>query len=315
VHPASSVILLTTSTGVGYGLLFLLGILAPAGLIPAEGWLGLAAMGLSLSMVTLGLLASTFHLGHPERAWRALSQWRSSWLSREGVLALLTFVPAGLFGIGWVLFGAVDGAWGLAGLFAALGAVLTVSSTAMIYASLKPIRQWHNPFVIQTYLAFSLMTGALWLSVLLHLFGPGAPWADMLASASVMAAWTIKIAYWRSIDGGIGSSTPESATGLGALGTVRLLDPPHTQDNYLLREMGFRIARKHAGKLRRIALLVGFAATLILMLIALFASGWPAVAAAVLAALSGSLGTVLERWLFFAEAKHTVMLYYGARAA
>jgi DMSO reductase anchor subunit len=315
VHPASSVILFTTSAGAGYGLLFLLGIAVPAGLIPAERWLGLAAMTLALGAITLGLLASTFHLGHPERAWRALSQWRSSWLSREGVLALITYVPAGLFGIGWVIFETAGNAWALAGLLAALGAVLTVACTAMIYASLKTIRQWHNPFVLPIYLAFSLMTGALWLAVVLHLFGPGVYWGDLLASSSVLAAWTLKLAYWRSIDGGSSVSSPESATGLSALGTVRLLDPPHTQDNYLLREMGFRIARKHAEKLRGIALVIGFGATLLLSLVALFASGWPAVSATLLAALSGSLGTVLERWLFFAEAKHTVMLYYGARTA
>ena len=315
MHPASSVIVFTTSAGAGYGLLFLLGILVPAGLIPAERWLGLAAMALALGAITLGLLASTFHLGHPARAWRALSQWRSSWLSREGVLALITYVPAGLFGIGWVFFETAGAAWAPAGPFAALGAVLTVISTGMIYASLKTIRQWHHPIVVPIYLAFSLMTGALWLAVLLHLFGPGAPWADMLASASVLAAWTLKIAYWRSMDGSTSASSPESATGLGALGTVRLLDPPHTQDNYLLREMGFRIARKHARKLRRIALVVGFGATLLLSVVTLFASGWPAASAALLAALAGSLSTVLERWLFFAEARHTVMLYYGARTA
>ncbi len=315
MHPASSVILFTTSAGVGYGLLFLLGVLVPAGLMPAERWLGLAAMGLSLGTVTLGLLASTFHLGHPERAWRALSQWRSSWLSREGVLALLTFVPASIFAAGWVFFETAEGVWAIAGLCAALGAVLTVASTGMIYASLKTIRQWHNPLVVPIYLAFSLTTGALWLAALLHFFGPGAPWADVFASASVMATWTLKVAYWRSMDGTGSASTPESATGLGALGTVRLLDPPHTQDNYLLREMGFRVARKHAEKLRRTALVVGFGATLLLSVVAVFATGWLAASAALLAALTGSLGTVLERWLFFAEARHTVMLYYGARAA
>jgi DMSO reductase anchor subunit len=315
VHPASSVILFTTASGAGYGLLFLLGIAMPAGLIPAERWLGLAAMGLSLGAISLGLLASTFHLGHPERAWRALSQWRSSWLSREGVAAVLTYIPAGLFAFGWVLLETAGGVWTLAGLLATLGALATVVCTAKIYASLKTIREWHNPWVVPVYLAFALMTGALWLSVVLHLFGPGVPWCDLLAAASVLLAWGLKLVYWRSIDAGPGPSTPESATGLAAFGTVRLLDPPHPQQNYLLREMGFRIGRKHAAKLRRIALWVGFAATSFFSALALLASGWPAALAAVFAALSGSLGTALERWLFFAEARHSVTLYYGERAA
>jgi DMSO reductase anchor subunit len=315
MHPASSVILFTTTAGAGYGLLFLLGIAVPAGFIPAERWLGLVAMTLALGAISLGLLASTFHLGHPERAWRALSQWRSSWLSREGVVAAITYVPAGIFAVGWVVFETAGDAWALAGLLAALGALLTVVCTAMIYASLETIRQWHNRWVVPVYLGFALMTGALWLNVVLHLFGPGALWSDLLASASVLLAWGLKLVYWRAVDGDTGPSTPESATGLSAFGTVRLLDPPHSHDNYLLREMGFRIARKHAGKLRRIALVVGFGATLVCSALAVLVSGWPAALAAVLAALSGSLGTALERWLFFAEARHSVTLYYGARAA
>jgi DMSO reductase anchor subunit len=315
VHPAASVILFTTSAGAGYGLLFLLGVAVPMGLIPAERWLGLAAMALALGAITLGLLASTFHLGHPERAWRALSQWRSSWLSREGVLALITYLPAGIFGLGWVFPASTGELWRLAGPLAALGAVLTVISTGMIYASLKTIRRWHHPLVVPVYLAFALMTGALWLSVALHVFGRSALWSDLLAALAVLLAWGLKVISWRVIDNTSGTSSPETATGLGALGRVRLLEPPHTQENYLLHEMGFRIARKHAGKLRRIAFAVGCVVTLVLTGIALLGSGWPAALAALWAALSGSLGTALERWLFFAEARHSVMLYYGARAA
>src|SRR5690606_16348531 len=80
VHPAASVILFTTTSGAGYGLLALLGLLGPAGLVPQGRWFGFAGLGLALALVTAGLLASTFHLGRPERAWRAVSQWRSSWL-------------------------------------------------------------------------------------------------------------------------------------------------------------------------------------------------------------------------------------------
>ena len=101
MHPAISVIFFTAASGAGYGLLALLGIAVPGGLLPADPWFGVAALGLALALVSAGLLSSTFHLGHPERAWRAVSQWRSSWLSREGVAALATYIPTGLFGIGW----------------------------------------------------------------------------------------------------------------------------------------------------------------------------------------------------------------------
>ncbi len=314
MHPAGSVILFTTSAGAGYGLLFLVGIAVPAGLLPAERWFGFVSMGLALGLVTLGLLASTVHLGHPERAWRAMSQWRSSWLSREGVVALVTYLPAGLFGIGWVFLETADGGWALAGLLSALGALLTVACTGMIYASLKPVRHWHNPWVVPIYLAFALATGALWLNAVLHLFGLSERWSDLLSLGSLLIAWGLKVAYWRAIDQSQGSSTPESATGLGGFGKVRPLDPPHTEENYLLREMGFQIARKHAAKLRKLAVVLGCGAALLCTAIAFGAYGWLAGLAALLAAICVSLGVALERWLFFAEATHSVMLYYGARS-
>ncbi len=82
--------------------------------------------------------------------------------------------------------------------------------------------------------------------------------AGLLVFATIMVALLLKLAYWRFIDTHPGASTAESATGLGFLGKVRLLEAPHTSENYLLKEMGFRIARKHAQKLRVIAACLGF---------------------------------------------------------
>ena len=90
MHPAASVILFTVTSGMGYGLLALLAVLGSLGVLPPDPGLGLAGFGTALALITAGLLASIFHLGHPERAWRALSQWRTSWLSREGVLAIMS---------------------------------------------------------------------------------------------------------------------------------------------------------------------------------------------------------------------------------
>jgi DMSO reductase anchor subunit len=142
VHPAPSIIAFTTVSGAGYGLLFLLGLAAPAGLIPPTRGLAVAAFGLALGLITSGLLASLLHLKHPERAWRALSQWRSSWLSREGAMALLTYAPALAFAACWLWLGRTGGWIGLVGLLAALGGALTVYCTSMIYVSLQPVREW-----------------------------------------------------------------------------------------------------------------------------------------------------------------------------
>jgi sulfite dehydrogenase (quinone) subunit SoeC len=315
VHPAPSIIAFTVASGAGYGLLFLLGLAAPLGLLPATRALGAAGLGLALGLITLGLCASMLHLGHPERAWRALSQWRSSWLSREGGLAVLTYVPALLFAAGWVFFGTTGGWVGLSGALAALGAALTVYCTGMIYASLKPIREWHRPLVPAVYLAFALMTGALLLHLLLQLFGAPRAWAGALALGATALVFGLKGRYWATLARAGPGPTPESATGLGALGKVRMLEPPHTETNYLLDEMGFRVARRHAAKLRRYAWLLGFVGAALLSVLALLATGAWASLLAVLAALSGMAGVVIERWLFFAEATHTVTLYYDRGTA
>jgi DMSO reductase anchor subunit len=310
MHPAFSVIFFTTASGAGYGLLALLGILAPLGLVPADGRFGAVGLGLALVLITAGLLASSLHLGHPERAWRAFSQWRSSWLSREGVASVITYVPALLLAIGWVILGRRDGFFMWSGIAAAAMAAITVACTAMIYRSLKPIHQWANRWVVPGYAALALMTGALWLAALRAVWDAQHLVVAAIAVASIaLAAWT-KHSYWRFIDTTHGQATPESATGLGGRGTVRVFETPHTADNYLMQEMGYRIARKHAARLRQIVLGAAFAAPLALLLLSFLLP-----AAALLGALIASAGVLVERWLFFAEAKHTVTLYYGARAA
>jgi DMSO reductase anchor subunit len=309
VDPSFSVIIFTTASGAGYGLLALVGVLAPLGVAPPGAAFGFVALSLALGGVTIGLASSTFHLGHPERALRAFSQWRSSWLSREGVAAMVTFLPAGLFAVAWVFFGAVSASLGA---LAAIGAVVTVFCTAMIYRSLKPVQRWHNAWVVPNYLALALMTGALWLALLLQLFGSAGKAVTSLVLIAIVLAAMLKLGYWRFIDTSASASTAESATGLGALGKVRLLEAPHTSENYLLKEMGFQIARKHAAKLRRIAFLLAFALPFVLSLVPLAAAGWPAALATLFAAPLATFGVLVERWLFFAEAKHAVTLYYGA---
>jgi DMSO reductase anchor subunit len=315
VHPAFSVIFFTTSSGAGFGLLALLGVLGPAGILPRDPLFGLAALALALGGAGSGLLASMLHLGRPERAWRAFSQWRSSWLSREGVLSVATFLPAGLFAIGWVFFGTPGGLWGVFGVLAALGAVASIYCTAMIYRSLRTIQRWANDWVPPNYFALAFMTGALWLDFLLAAFGALTPAILWPSAILVLLAGALKLGYWRYIDGSRSASTAESATGLGAFGKVRLFEAPHTEDNYLLKEMGYRIARKHAARLRLIAGAAAFAAPLALTLLLLAATGAAAIALTFLAAASATLGVLVERWLFFAEAKHTVTLYYGAATA
>jgi sulfite dehydrogenase (quinone) subunit SoeC len=310
LNPAPSIVFFTTASGAGYGLLFWLGVLRPLGWgAEAPPSFGAAGVVLAFLLITAGLLSSVAHLGNPQRAWRALSQWRSSWLSREGVAAVLTYPPALLFLLALWFEWPVAAA--LAGLLAAAGAVATVYCTAMIYASLKTVREWRHPLVVPGYVAMAGFSGAALLAALAALWDAGRllPVPAALAVAGGLAAIGVKYAYWREVDAGLPGPTRESATSLGAIGRVRPLDPPHTQQNYLLREMGFRVARKHAARLRGLALSAGFAAPAALALLALaVAPAAPPLLA--LGALLALLGVLVERWLMFAEATHTVTLYY-----
>jgi DMSO reductase anchor subunit len=308
VHPALSVIVFTTATGAGYGLLAIAAVGALMGLFPPSPWLGAVACGLALLLVTGGLLASTLHLRHPERAWRAVSQWRSSWLSREGLLALITYVPTVVLALDWVLMGRI---WRPAAILAAVGATATVACTGQIYASLKPVARWHQPLTTPCYLLFSLASGAVCAALVLQATGHGAGWAGGVALLALPSAWLLKLLWWREGDETPIASTPESATGLGP--PVRLLEPPHSSSNYLQNEMGFRIARKHAAKLRSLSFILGVAIPVPLMALSLAVGGGAIGALPTLAGLLSLLGGLLvERWLFFAEARHTAMLYYGA---
>ncbi len=311
MHPAYSVILFTTASGAGYGLLALIGLAGAAHGAASSQAFAVTCLVTSLSLISIGLLSSTFHLGHPERAWRAFSQWRSSWLSREGVAAVATFVPALLFAYAWTFSGL---AIALFGILSAVMCAVTVYCTGMIYASLPTIRQWCHPLVVPVYLAFSLATGALLLLAIAQVFGRDQTVQVVFAAGGLTTALALKLAYWKSIDGAKRTHTIENDTGLGFIGAVLQLESPHTSQNYLMKEMGYRVGRKHAAKLRRMVVL-SLGGSLIFCLLTLTLPPALATAAAILAVIWAAIGAVTERWLFFAEAEHVVNLFYGRPAA
>ena len=309
MHPAYSVILFTTASGAGYGMLALLGLVGHVHGKASSLGFGLTSTLIALTLITVGLLSSTFHLGHPERAWRALSQWRSSWLSREGVAAVFTYIPAVAFAVTWS--GLVDAPeWvGPLGLITAAMCAITVFTTGMIYASLKTIRAWHHPLTAPVYVGAGLATGAALTAAIAMPFGRFLGIQAHLAIAALLLVALLKFLYWRAIDAAPRSRTMEAATGLGSIGTVSQWELPHTAENFIQKEMGYAVARKHAAKLRIMVFLL-LAAAIFLMLLALAAPVFSVLAAAVALAAA-----VTERWLFFAEAQHVVTLYYGAKAA
>jgi sulfite dehydrogenase (quinone) subunit SoeC len=309
LHPAYSVIVFSTLSGAGYGLLALAA-LAGASHGPASSFaFGLLVMAIGLVLVTVGLLASTFHLGHPERAWRAMSQWRSSWLSREGVTALATYVPAVIFGWLWLVPSSSPTAIRLAGLVLAAMCVLTVICTAMIYASLATIRQWRQPLVLPVYLVMALATGAALLLAIAVPFGRGALVLGVIALIALAAVIVLKLGYWHAIDREPRELTIGMATGLKE--PVRQWEPAHTARNFVMREMGYRVGRRHARRLRRLVLALFGVAAFLAVAALLVGSGLAASLAAACSAIAALAGALIERWLFFAEAEHVSSLYYG----
>ncbi|MDI6026243.1 dimethyl sulfoxide reductase anchor subunit [Corticibacterium sp. UT-5YL-CI-8] len=304
MHPAPSIILFSTLSGLGYGLAVMLGLglLDPA-LVSTK-----TAHLLALVLITGGLLASTLHLGNPQRAWRALSQWRSSWLSREGVMAVATFVP--LLASAWAsLFH--DMRLPLVGLLGAVMCAVTVYCTAMIYASLRAIQAWNTPLTPACYLLFSLAGGLVLVAMFATLGGSLSGWIALAGVSALTAAWTAKWAWWRRLRTMAPISTPASATGLGGIGAVRLFERPHVNENYLTREMGYKVARKHAAKLSLLATAAGGILPSLVLLAATISGTGIAIIFCTLAFAGFALGSLIERWLFFAQARHAVMNYYG----
>jgi DMSO reductase anchor subunit len=301
MRPAWSIIFFTSLSGLGFGLAAWV-VLGFVDLTNPQHLLGVG--GATMALIVTGLLSSTLHLGHPERAWRALSQWRSSWLSREGVLAVLALAAMMVWGAYYVRHG-MPPLW--ANIVVAALMALTVYATSMIYASLRTVARWHHPLTPICYLMFAASSGLLAVLWVLALLGQMAAAPLVLAAMlAVASAWGIKILWWQ-VAGAAGSgSSLASATGLGGLGPVRSIMPPHTSENYLQHEMGFVVARKNAAQLRVIALLLGG----LLPLGLLFVMAPTALSFGVGLA-AHMVGIFVERWLFFAEAKHSVTIYYG----
>ncbi len=290
MHPAPSVILFTTLSGVGFGLLAFLG----AGMPALTGWAAFWGYGAGFALAIAGLVSSTFHLGNPQRALLAFTQWRTSWLSREAWAAVFALTVMALHAVGPVFLGV---RFAFLGIIGSVLCLCTVYATAMIYTQIRAVPRWNQPGTPAAFLVLSLAGGAL-------LAGQGALAGPLLGLAGLILLWV-----WHTGDSAFdrAGSTVGSATGLGTRGDVRAFEAPHTGPNYLLREMVFVVGRRHARKLRAIAL--GLAVVLPLLLVAL--SGG-ALWALWLGAVVHLAGVTVQRWLFFAEAEHVVGLYYGA---
>lgn len=310
MKPALSVIFFTVSSGAGLGLAIWLMLAQLGGQVQATHPAFLVAVLLSGALLTAGLLSSTAHLANPRNAWRAFSRFRSSWLSREGVLAV-AFYPLAALHL-WLGYQR-HAAWHITAALLIALALAIVVCTAMIYACLKTVprwRTWHTPVA---YVLHALASGGLlWLAIGAHyslkVLPVVATVAFMLAAVLVKLAFYAKFSHrvHATLNEAIG--VPVSAPPGRVQGRVRLLDAGHTHGTFLTREFVFHLARERAAGLR--GLMFALLLVVPLLLAALGVERPGTAGLAVLAAVYIG-GLLIERWLFFAQAEHVVRLYHG----
>lgn len=301
MHPAPSIILFTVLSGLGLGMIVWIGLGLGAD-TSVHAWTTCIT---AIAITGIGGMLSSLHLGKPSNAWRAFSQWRSSWLSREACLLVATLGVFGLYAAFWCLGG--TRVFNL-GILSSVLAAATIYSTAMIYAQIRAVPRWN---LTPTPLLFVVVAfaGGLLASQSIGVLtgGPVNVWlvfAALLIAAACANWWNSKAGEIRRSSTG---ASMETATGLGGIGKVRLFEAPHTGSNYLLDEMAYKVGRYRANQLRKIGFVAGFILPILLTLMALFlGSGW-----LLLALVLHVVGMIALRWLFFAEAEHVQAFYYG----
>ena len=309
MKPAFSVISFTTVAGAGQGLVVALALALWSG-VPVDPSSVTAALGLALGLLIVGLVASFFHLGHPERAWRAMAMWRTSWLSRE-VIVLPLFMAV-VFTWGVLAFnGSSIAAQKLAALIAlALAAALWLC-TAQIYACLRFIAEWAHPLTWVNFTLMGLASGTVLACALASSAGASVwlaqtlPWALTLT----FAAWATRTASLLRNATLKPRSTAQSATGIAA---ARLVQTSMGMSAGAFNTREFFHGATDAA-LRHIRWAVhglAFALPAALLILARGPASDHVGALLWLAVVVQTVGVLAERWLFFAQARHPQNLYY-----
>ena len=290
MHPAPSIILFTVLSGFGFGLISIIGLLQFFNQISVVNIIIFSLIGLFFS--TVGLISSFFHLANKKNAIKSMSQWQTSWLSREAISSIfcLSIVVGN---IGWVFD--QNRYISEVGVVLFLLSLFTIFTTSMIYAQLKTVPSWNNILTPALFIFAALAGGSILLMdyaslVLLLIFG------------------VLQVLFWYIADQSFIYKETSVGTALGFSKNedIRAFDVAHTNRNYLLNEMVYKVARKHAIKIRYISFFAAFVFPMSLTLI--FPGNF---SVSVLIIVSHLVGIYFSRWLFFAEAKHSVGFYYN----
>ena len=289
MHPAPSIILFTVLSGFGFGLISIIGLLQFFSVISMFDLIIYSIIGVIFA--TVGLVSSFFHLANKKNAIKSLSQWQTSWLSREAIASIFCLL---------IVFGNIIWAVYQNNYVSEVGVVLfflslfTIFTTSMIYAQLKTVPSWNNALTPAIFVCAALTGGAILLT-------------DYASLVLLLVFGTLQISFWYIADRGFQDKETSVGTALGYNKNeeIRPFDVAHTNRNYLLNEMVYKVARKHSVKIRYISFFMAFVFPMSLILI--FPNNFSVSVSAITIHL---IGIYFSRWLFFAEAKHSVSFYY-----
>ena len=325
MQPAFSVIFLTTLIGMGQGLFLALYtgqvyfVLNVVDKTSTDIFYSIGS-AVSLALLVLGLVASIFHLGRPERAWRAASMWRTSWLSREVIVLPIVMGLIFLYGLvhfmGWNLTVMTIGAVVidlslLIGLLATIAVFSLFIATGMIYACLKFLQEWHSPLTVINYILLGSVSGFTLATLIAAYKQP-----ELIP---FFAGWSIVLLILAFIFRGASlirnkrlrpKSTVQTAIGIrhnqikqksmGFMGgSVNTRDFFHGKTAFFLRSI------------KTIFIVMVFAIPLTMLIMALIK---PSVVVLAIATASMYVGLLAERWYFFAEGNHPQNISYQAIA-
>ena len=307
MRPQLSIILFTTLAGMAQGLLFFIALLNIEAPVLSAPFIAILALPVSFVLLTLGLVASFFHLGHPERAWRAAMMWRTSWLSRE-VIALPAVMALTAITFFFVISGMVPAWLWVALLISTLALWIC---TAKIYQCIRFIQEWSHPSTLSNFILLGLTSGGLLLEFLLMLWNdPSVPLGMGLISGAnfilLFLALNLKLWIWRRNQQLKPKSNLASATGIKG-NNIRQTSMGFMGGSFNTREFFHHQTDRVISNIRKIILLMAYIGPMILLA---FTMNSPSVAQIAFALFIHYIGLLAERWMFFAEANHPQNLYY-----
>jgi DMSO reductase anchor subunit len=306
MHPAFSILLFTTLSGTGQGLVVALALATMTG-VSMDPTFTLQLLLAAQLLLIGGLVASFFHLGHKKRAWRAVLMWRTSWMSREVIVLPASIAINGLWLISLLL--PVEPVW--ATVLPLLALVMTIAlwyCTAMIYACLRFVQEWAHPLTIVNFILIGMSSGSVLACAMASSSGQQAfyQWLGPLALAVTLLGWASRAMSLRRNAHLKSLSSLQSATGIHADKLVQK-SMGMSAGSFNTREFFHHASAAVLRHLRWFFQLALFALPVMLMLTT---QGPDDSALWWLAVLLQTPGLLAERWLFFAHAKHPQNLYY-----